>query len=57
MSISAYLLTMCFYSISGAIYFFNGMNSYKEGKYFWAGMWFNVWLFHLIYLAKLILEY
>lgn len=56
MSIGAYLLTMCLYSLSGALDFFMGMNSYKEGKYFGAGMWFTVWVSLMIFLAKLILE-
>lgn len=56
MSIGAYLLAMCLYSLSGAIYFFMAATSYKEGKYFKAGIYFNAWLFQLFYLAKNMIE-
>ena len=56
MSIGAYVFAACLYSIFGALDFFMGMNSYKEGKYFGAGMWFTVWVGLMIVLAKLILE-
>lgn len=57
MSIGEYLLTTWLYLLFGALDFFMGMNSYKEGKYFGAGMWFTVWVGLIICLAKIILEY
>ena len=57
MSIGAYLFTMFLYLNCGGLDIFMAVTSYKEEKYFVAGMWFTAWVSLMIVLAKLILEY
>ena len=57
MSIGACIFATFLYLTCGGLDIFMAVTSYKEEKYFAAGMWFTSWAGLMICLAKIILEY